>query len=107
TPAICDHGSVAEIHVVDSVSSSVYQWSTSNGHIITGTTGPSIQVDKPGTYYVMQTLVNGCAPYAFDTIVVTMASDCIPLPSSIHDFRGSLGNEGASQLNWRVLNNQE
>jgi hypothetical protein len=107
TPAICDHGSVAEIHVVDSISSSLYQWSTANGHIITSPTGPSIQVDKPGTYYVMQTLVSGCAPYAFDTIVVTMASDCIPLPSSMHDFRGSLGAEGTSQLNWRVLNNQE
>jgi hypothetical protein len=37
-----------------------YTWTTSDGNIIGSTTGPSIQADKPGSYYVEMTLPTGC-----------------------------------------------
>ena len=38
----------------------VYNWSTTNGNIIGSTTGPTIQVDKPGTYNLTMVLPTGC-----------------------------------------------
>src|SRR6185436_18491502 len=105
TPFICDTGSVAEIHVTNPVSTSVYQWSTTNGRIIGPTNGTSISVDTPGVYIVKQYLQMGCSLYASDTITIQRFANCMVLENNLVDFRGQL-NKDRVQLNWRVLENQ-
>ncbi|MEP7372893.1 MAG: T9SS type A sorting domain-containing protein [Chitinophagaceae bacterium] len=110
TPALCDEGGVAEIYVSNPVSTSTYQWSTTNGNIITSpATGPSIYVDKPGTYIVKQYLQAGCSVYATDTVQVIALTNCIILDKNFVDFRGELkdGVADIMELSWNVLNNQQ
>ncbi len=47
-----------------------YTWTTSNGNIVGSSTGPSIQVDKAGTYRVTMMLPTGC-PVESAPITVT------------------------------------
>jgi len=105
SPQICASGSIAEIHVSNPVATSTYQWTTTNGNIITTPTGPSIFVDKPGTYIVTQYLMVGCSAYARDTITITQSPGCIVLPAVLTDLKGSF-KDGTTQLSWRVMNNQ-
>jgi len=105
SPAICASGSVAEIHVTNPISTSTYQWTTTNGHITSTPIGPVIFVDKPGTYIVTQTLMAGCSTYASDTIIITQSTGCIVLPTLLTDLRGTF-KDGTAQLSWRVMNNQ-
>jgi hypothetical protein len=106
TPSICNSGSIGEIHVTNPVSTSTYQWTTPNGNIISSPTGPTIFIDKPGTYIVSQYLMVGCTAYARDTIQVTLSSGCFVLPAELADLRGTY-KDGWSQLNWKALNNQQ
>lgn len=107
TPALCEEGGIAEIHVTNPVSTSFYQWSTPNGTIVSNpATGPSIYVDGPGTYIVRQYLQAGCSIYATDTVEVLPITNCQILDKNFVDFRGELSND-AMQLNWKVLNNQQ
>ncbi len=105
TPMICDTGSVSNIYVMNPIPTSVYEWSTTNGHILGGNTGPSIFVDTPGVYIVNQYLQSGCALYASDTITIGSLSDCNVLANNLFDFRSTLNNN-VVQLNWKVLENQ-
>src|SRR5215831_3519433 len=61
SPQICNQGSIAEIHVTNPLSTSVYMWSTQNGDIVSAPDGTTILVDTPGTYVVTQYLQSGCA----------------------------------------------
>jgi hypothetical protein len=107
TPALCIEGGIAEIHVTNPVSTSVYQWSTPNGNIISSpATGPSIYVDGPGTYIVRQYLQAGCSVYATDTVEVLPITNCQILDKNFVDFRGELSDD-IMQLSWKVLNNQQ
>ncbi|MEO5647263.1 MAG: T9SS type A sorting domain-containing protein, partial [Chitinophagaceae bacterium] len=108
SPFICNDGSgVAEIHVTNPVSTSVYQWTTTDGNIISSPpTGPSVYVNQAGTYIVAQYLQAGCSVYATDTVQVQAFSTCLILESSLVDFRGVL-KDNQVQLFWQVLNNQQ
>ena len=107
TPALCTQGGIAEIHVTNPVATSVYQWSTTNGNIISNpATGPSIYVDGPGIYIVRQYLQAGCSVYATDTVEVLPITNCQILDKNFVDFRGELIDD-IMQLNWSVLNNQQ
>ncbi len=105
TPTICKEGSVGEVHVINPIATSVYQWTTPDGNIISSPTGPSILVDTPGTYIVTQYLMAGCNVYAKDTIKILPSNACIVLPANLYDLRGTF-RDGVAQLSWRVLNNQ-
>jgi hypothetical protein len=105
TPIICDTGSIAEIHVVNPVSTSFYQWSTLNGNIVGATTGTSIYVDTPGVYIVTHYLQAGCSPYATDTITIDRFAQCHTLASNLYYFNGRLA-DGQAKLEWKVLSNQ-
>jgi len=108
TPVLCDEGGVAEIYVSNPVATSFYQWSTTDGNIISvPATGPSIFVDKPGTYIVKQYLQIGCSVYATDTVVVLPVPNCQILDKNFVDFSGVLGGDNIMRLNWKVLNNQQ
>jgi hypothetical protein len=104
TPNICDDGSgVAEIHVTNPVATSAYLWSTTDGNFISDPTGPSVYVNKAGTYIVTQYLQEGCSVYARDTVVVNPFLACSVLDGNVIDFRGVLKNNQA-QLDWKVQN---
>jgi hypothetical protein len=42
------------------VSGASYQWTTTNGNIVSDPNATSIVVDKPGTYYLTTAIVSGC-----------------------------------------------
>jgi len=105
TPMICDSGSIAQIYITNPIATSVYNWSTPNGHIVGPTTGTSIIVDTPGMYIVKQYLQAGCSLYASDTITIGSFGDCGVLESNLVDFRAALFNNQV-RLQWKVLENQ-
>ncbi|MEO5562574.1 MAG: hypothetical protein ABIR18_04045, partial [Chitinophagaceae bacterium] len=104
TPYICSQGSVAQIEVTNPQTSSVYEWTTTNGNIISGTTGPSIYVDTPGVYIVTQHLLAGCGTYAKDTVQVMKFGTCDVLTIGLTEFRGAT-RDGGIELSWKVSNN--
>lgn len=103
TPYICDDGSgVAEVYVTNPLSTSVYEWTTTDGSIISSPTGPSIYVDHAGTYIVTQYLQAGCSVYATDTVQVLPFNTCNTLSSNLFDFRGVL-SDNVTKLSWKLL----
>lgn len=105
-PFLCNSRTVSNIHVQNPSSSSVYTWSTANGHIVGSNTGTSINVDAAGTYIVMQQLAAGCNPYAYDTVTIAYDSSCTVLANSITQFNGRLYHS-KSYLTWTTLVNNE
>jgi hypothetical protein len=104
-PAICEQGSLSNIFVTNPLSTSVYEWTTPDGNIVSSSTLSSIYVDTPGTYIVKQFLVAGCNIYASDTIQIALSNACIVLPVRLVDFQVRwLNNQ--SKLNWEIHNNQ-
>jgi hypothetical protein len=101
---ICDTGSVSTLFVTNPVSSSTNIWSTSDGLISGDNTGASINVTRPGTYYVTQYLQSGCSAYALDTLQVLPFAGCITLQTNLTGFSGTLDNF-ISKLKWTVQEN--
>jgi hypothetical protein len=107
TPYICEQSSVAEINVINPVATSFYTWITTDGNIISGSTGPTIYVNKPGTYIVTQYLQEGCSTYAADTIQVYALTPCQALSNNkVVDFHGKLVHTQL-RLDWKVQDNQQ
>ncbi len=104
-PMLCDTGGISHIYVINPVATSVYNWSTLNGHIVGSTTGTSITVDTPGIYIVTQYLQAGCSAYATDTIEIGRLVVCNVLENNLVDFRAVLNNN-LVRLNWTVLDNR-
>ncbi|MDQ6608468.1 MAG: T9SS type A sorting domain-containing protein, partial [Bacteroidota bacterium] len=106
-PFICGGSGVSKIDVVSPVATSVYQWTTPNGNIISSTTATTIYVDQPGTYIVTQSLQAGCSTYATDTVKISPFSPCSVLPvNALLDFRGTLSDNSIT-LSWKVEDNQQ
>jgi hypothetical protein len=105
TPNICDDGSISGVYVMNPIPTSLYQWSTIGGQIIGSNTGPSIVINKPGTYIVQQLLQSGCSIYAADTITVGSLGNCGVLSDNLIEFKSVLNNNTV-QLNWKVKENQ-
>lgn len=103
-PAICEEGSLSNIFVTNPLSTSVYEWITPDGNIVSSPTSSSIYVDTPGTYIVRQFLVAGCNTYASDTIQIALSNGCIVLPVSLRYFQVTLSNNEAT-LKWEIHNN--
>lgn len=104
TPYICDTGSISHIYIMNPIPTSIYEWTTTNGHIVGATTGPSIYVDTPGVYIVTQKLQASCGVYATDTITIGSLGSCDVLYKNLIDFNSTYNN-GTSYLNWKVLEN--
>jgi hypothetical protein len=105
-PMYCGAIGISQLDVVNPYSTSIYTWTTTNGHIVGAGTGPSIVVDLPGTYIVTQILENGCPVYASDTVIVTHDPLCTILANNEMVFKGTLTNNSV-QLNWSVTRNQD
>jgi hypothetical protein len=105
-PVLCGNTGITDINITNALPTSIYKWSTTNGHIVNDSVGPTITVDKPGTYMVRQELMNGCSSaYALDTVVVTVDSFCLILKSNILDF--SVRKEGqTAHLRWSTTANK-
>ncbi len=104
TPVICMQGSISNIYVVNPLVTSIYEWSTTNGHIVGSTTGISINVDTPGVYIVKQYLQTGCLLYATDTITIE-SINCFILSNNLLHFNTTLSKETV-RLKWDVLQNE-
>ncbi len=102
TPFICDDGSgVVEIEVSNPIATSVYEWSTPDGNIISDPGLPTIFVNLPGTYIVRQYLQAGCSLYASDTIEIAPFLPCNVLTNRKIDLTGHLTSERIA-LNWNI-----
>lgn len=102
-PTLCPNNPVSTLFVNNAVSSSIYEWSTSNGSIVTNpATGTSVDINSAGTYYVAQRLYSGCEVYAIDTIqIVYAAASCSVLPSNKITIEGNRkGSEAV--VSWKV-----
>jgi hypothetical protein len=98
--------SSAVIKITNPSPTSVYNWTTSNGSILGGTTGDSIIAATQGTYFVTQQLQAGCSTYAIDTITLVPDPGCVVLANNLLDFHGNAQNRSV-QLNWTVTENQD
>jgi hypothetical protein len=105
-PVFCDSIGVATIAVQNPYPSSSYSWSTSDGHIVGPSTGPSITVDSAGTYVVTQRLSAACNPYAYDTVTITRSSICHTLDNNVLTFNGAINNN-VTKLHWSVAQNKD
>jgi len=98
---------ISNMQVSNPISTSVYTWSTTDGHILsTSPDGTSAVADAAGTYVVSQQLQSSCSVYATDTVVITFDANCSLLPVNLVDFRGTLRNENLADINWSVTSNQ-
>ena len=105
SPYICNQATIGEVNVTNPVATSVYKWTTIDGNIVSTPTGPTIYVDKPGTYIVTQYLQEGCSAYASDTIQFFQMSFCEVLSANhVVDFTG-MSNSNSLVLNWKVQDN--
>jgi len=105
-PLYCGTSGVSNITVNNPLLTSLYTWSTTNGHIVGDSVGPSITVDAPGMYIVSQELMDSCGTtYAKDTVNIILDSTCALLRNALKDFRASLAGR-LTQLTWTVSGSQ-
>lgn len=105
-PVLCTDSAASNLVVINASPTSHYVWYTPDGNIVTNPPeGPSVWVNAPGTYIVIQYLQAGCAEYARDSITISYDSNCVVLQSKLLDFRGTMRKRTA-WLNWHVSNNQ-
>jgi len=104
-PFFCGRSGVTDINVTNVLATSIYRWTTLGGHIVSDSVGPTITVDKPGTYIVRQELMSNCGTaYALDTVVITIDSTCAILKTNVIDFTAK--KEGSkAQLQWSTSAN--
>ncbi len=98
-PIFCGTMGVSQVSVVNANPSSLYTWSTPDGNIYGSNTGTSITVDQPGTYIVSQQLLDGCTPFAADTVQIVFDAGCVPMSNSLLQFSGNLVNK-STKLTW-------
>jgi hypothetical protein len=104
-PMICGAAAVSTIWVTDPYSTSTYNWSTPNGHIVSNL-GDSIVVDSAGTYIVNQILDSGCPLYSADTVQIAYDPSCVVLSNNRINLNG-LMNNGLVNLDWTVTANDK
>lgn len=105
-PILCGATGVATLSVNNPLPASIYSWRTIDGNISGPAQGPSISVNKAGTYIVDQLLMNGCGnSYASDTIVVLNDPYCQVLKSTLKHFQATRQSEKIV-LQWTITQNQ-
>jgi len=105
-PLFCGVIGISNIAVQNPFASSVYTWTTPDGHIVGTTTGTQITVDSPGTYIVMQQLSAACNAYAYDTVTVAYDPNCFTLQNNVLDFKGVIA-DGLATLDWTFNQNAD
>jgi hypothetical protein len=105
-PVFCGSYGVSQLQVTNPYPTSLYTWSTIDGHIAGGNSGTNINVDSPGTYIVTQLLQTGCPAYSHDTIVIAYDANCGLLANNQVSLKG-MYNNGEVQLDWSVSKNND
>ncbi len=105
-PIFCGVKSVSNLKVVSPVASYIYDWSTTDGHILDSSNNTSVFVDEPGTYVVSLKQLAGCKVIARDTIVITFNAACGILANSRLKFSGNLVNDKV-HLTWQMEQNEK
>jgi hypothetical protein len=76
-PVFCGTTGISTLSVSNPLITSLYTWTTADGHIVGSNIGPGITVDQPGSYIVAQELMDSCGTtYAKDTVVVILDVGC-------------------------------
>jgi hypothetical protein len=105
-PIFCGEFGVTNISVINPISTSIYNWTTINGHIVGSTTGPMITVDTTGSYIVTQRLHAQCPVYSYDTVTIVFDSLCTILEKNLKIFNGTRNKKNVT-LNWEVNQNEQ
>ncbi|HMJ48828.1 MAG TPA: T9SS type A sorting domain-containing protein [Ferruginibacter sp.] len=101
----CGAMPITPLYVANPVASSIYTWSTTNGNIVGTNIGTTINVNKPGTYYVTQQMDPACPVFSTDSVTILFDSICTVLDVNFIRFNASRLNRTA-ELKWQVDNNQ-
>jgi Secretion system C-terminal sorting domain len=104
-PFYCREFLLSPIVVLNPNPTSIYTWTTIDGHIVGGNTGTTIFVDSPGTYKVTQQLNAACPAYSVDSVTMYFSKTCL-LNVGLNNFRVSRLNSNA-ELKWEVSNNKD
>jgi hypothetical protein len=106
-PLFCGNlNNVSTLQVTNPSGSSVYTWTTPDGHIIDDPENLSVRADSAGTYIVTQQLMAGCGAYARDTVQIIYDAGCTVLDESKIDFGVNL-EDNLPLINWvSKANNQ-
>ena len=102
----CGVYGISTLQVTNPVTTSVYEWSTTDGNIIGSTTGTTVYADLPGTYLVAQKLQASCPAYALDTVVITYDPYCSILDNNLSGFAGRI-EKNTAILKWTVTNSSD
>jgi hypothetical protein len=102
----CGANTISNLQVMNAVTTSTYEWSTTDGNIVGVTTGSSVYADMPGTYIVTQRLQSDCPAFAQDTVVITYDPLCSLLDDNLKDFNVNIKRELAC-LNWTAAQPSE
>lgn len=105
-PIYCGVVGVSELMVTNAIPTSIYTWTTPDGHIVGTNTGSQITVDAPGTYIVTQQLAGGCSTYATDTLTIEFDPTCVLLESKVLNFEASKKSSKVN-VDWTVSQNQD
>ncbi|HVG13648.1 MAG TPA: T9SS type A sorting domain-containing protein [Chitinophagaceae bacterium] len=99
-PLFCGNpNNVSTLQVLNPSASSVYTWSTPDGHILNGPVAASVTADAAGTYIVTQQLMAGCGAYAKDTVHIVYEADCTTMNGKKVELKVTSKSDG-NQLNW-------
>jgi hypothetical protein len=104
-PIFCGVISVSNIKITNPLATSVYSWSTPDGHFADTSNPASVYVDQPGTYIVQQRLQADCPVFSADTVVIDFDSTCGVVAAETLDFRGAI-ESGWALLQWKHLTAQ-
>lgn len=104
-PLFCGNlNNISTLQVTNPSSSSVYTWTTADGHLIDNPVSPVVRADSAGTYIVTQQLMAGCSPFAKDTVQVIYDPTCTVMEEKGVEVKISLKN-GLPVLNWQSRTN--
>ncbi|WP_336516818.1 T9SS type A sorting domain-containing protein [Pollutibacter soli] len=97
----CGVYGVSELVVTNPNPNSIYNWTTTNGNIVSQSSGVAY-ANAPGTYIVSQRLMSVCPIYTQDTIQINFDPNCSILDDNIINFRGK--RDGAyAMLKWDLV----
>ncbi len=103
-PVFCGSAGISTVSVDNPLVTSLYTWTTTNGHIVGDSVGPTITVNQPGTYIVSQLLMDSCgSTYARDTVTILLDPGCSLLATAMEQFSARLMNK-TTLLSWTVSN---
>lgn len=99
-PLFCgNNNNASTLQVTNPAPSSIYTWSTIDGHILGNPASSSVTADRAGTYVVTQQLMTGCSTYSQDTVKIVYDPYCSVLEEDKINLSVNLKN-GIPLLSW-------